>query len=125
MTIAFRDGWDKDNTATPKMTQDAIVEGIRAGLDKLKSEDVEFKSLRSLGLGASALAKIYVSKGLHQEEGNLVLAENHVTLEIAQFPTPKRFHMFFWYVIVDKVRGWHPNAVTYVNTAGTVVKASL
>jgi hypothetical protein len=48
------------------------------------------------------------SKGLHQEEGKQVLAENHVTLEIAELPNPKRFHMFFWYVTVNKETGLAP-----------------
>jgi hypothetical protein len=120
MTIEFRAGWDTDNTATPKMSEADIAAGIKAGLEKLNSQDVEFKSLKNLGLGASGLAKIYVSKGLHQEQGNQVLAENHVTLEIAEFPNPKRFHMFFWYVTVNKVKGWHPNSVTYIKGNNTV-----
>lgn len=120
MTIEFRDGWETDNTAAPKMSKDDIAAGVKAGLEKLNSDDVEFKSLKSLGLGASALAKIYVSKGLHQEQGNQVLAENHVTLEIAEFPTPKRFHMFFWYVTVNKVKAWYPNSVTYIRDRRTV-----
>ncbi len=51
MTIEFRDGWDKDNTATPKMSEADISAGIKAGLEKLNSQDVEFKSLKNLGLG--------------------------------------------------------------------------
>jgi len=70
MAIEFRDGWDKDNRATPKMSQADISAGVEAGLEKLNSEDVEFKSLKNLGLGTSSLAKIFVSKGPHQDQGS-------------------------------------------------------
>jgi hypothetical protein len=124
MSIQFRDDWETDNTATPKMSKNQVEDGVRAGLDSLNSLDVEFASLKSVGLSTSSLAKIYVSKGLHQEQGNQILANNHVTLEAPDYPNPKRFHMFFWYVTVNKVQGWHPNSVTYIRD-NRVVSANL
>lgn len=125
MTIEFRNGWDTD-TATPKLGKRELREKIMAVLNSYKGEDVEFKHLKNMGLGTNGLQKIFVTKGLHQEEGPTV-KDNHVTVEYPSYPNSKRFHIYMMYVSKSTKKkkkakkGWYAHMMTYkvLNTVVT------
>lgn len=114
MSLVFADGWEKDNTSVPKMTQAEIEEKTLAALEALATTDKEFTYLKNITASTSTMAKTKVTKGLHQEEGNAIIPDSHITLEIADYPYPKRFHLYFWYIKKDKKTAWRPYKLTHI-----------
>ncbi|CAG1021460.1 hypothetical protein DOJK_01006 [Patescibacteria group bacterium] len=128
MTVKFSLGWDNEvnNNAVPKMNEASIRQKVTDALTAYNGNDPEFKHLKSMGLGVSSLTYINVTKGLHQEQGNLILADSHVTVEYPCYPNPKRFHIFMWYVKKNKKLDWYPYKMTYiVNGINAVVSADI
>ena len=116
MTIKFSPGWDSDinNNAMPRMNEASIRQKVTDALTAYNGDDPEFKHLKNMGLSDSIFASVNVIKGLHQEQGNQILADSHVTVEYPCYPNPKRFHIFMWYVKKNKKLDWYPYKMTYI-----------
>lgn len=114
MSLVFAGGWDLDNTSFPKLEQSEIEEKTIAALRGLTTTDKEFGYLKSHTLSTSAMATTKVTKGLHQEEGRSIVPDSHITLEIADYPRPKRRHLYFWYIKKGKKTAWYPYRLTHV-----------
>jgi hypothetical protein len=112
--LVFADGWETDNTSTPQISKDDIEKKTIAALSSLSTTDKEFTYLKNITLSPSNLATTKVTKGLHQEEGNQIIPDSHITLEIPDWPRPKRFHMYFWYVQKKAGKGWYPYRLTHI-----------
>ncbi len=112
MGIYFRDGWEADNTCSRPPAQETLRQHLQYALGKITDRAPQaFRDLKNIGESASALAKIYISKGLHQEEGgSAVLPEHHITIETPDYPNPKRFHLYF---LLFK-NGWFPSKFTHI-----------
>ena len=119
MTLEFSDGWEDDHQIRGVDAQE-LDEKIKAAISDMETTDKEFKFLRD-ALNATSLFVVKVTKGLHQEEGNWIIPEKHVTLEVADWPRPKRFHLYFMSITKKvkkkKVLGWYPCRLTHFDHA--------
>lgn len=113
--LIFADGWEADNTSTPKMSKEEIEKKTIDALKSLVTTDQEFRYLKNITLNTtSRLARTKVTKGLHQEEGNSIIPDSHITLQIPDLPNPKTFHLYFWYVQKKTGKGWYPYKLTHI-----------
>lgn len=115
--LVFEPGWDSGvNNNTPNgLGKDDLEKTLILAIDRLnnRTTDKEFKYLVSHAQSDSPMAKAKVVKGMHQDTGNLIIPETHCTIEIADWPNPKRFHVWFLWIGKGGKAGWKASKVSY------------
>ncbi|HEX4610286.1 MAG TPA: hypothetical protein VH092_19000 [Urbifossiella sp.] len=112
------ENWEEDNTSRPKMSWEDIKNKVEAAVARYAGTDEEFNFLVSMVTGTSTFSKATVTKGLHQEEGNSILPESHVTVEVPYYPRRRRYHIYFWWMKGGRkarTGEWRAQRVTYVD----------
>lgn len=130
MSIEYRAGWEVTHTANPRLTQVELTAKIQEALGLYQGADAEFLDAKGRGLGTNSLEKLFVSKGMHQLQGNDILPEYHVTLEYSSWDAqagqlrPKRFHLYFLVAQQGKQKKltYLPSGISHVDAAEKVIK---
>jgi hypothetical protein len=124
MTVATATGWDAvDNHQVKGVSETALIELVTNALAGCALRCKEKAILQMCSIAASEQFKVRISKGLHQDDGNSMVVEKHVTLDEPDYPNPKRFHLYFMFFGEKRGPGkWLPTRITHV-TYGNEGKA--
>ena len=125
MTISTAPGWDDpSNHQVVGMNEAALIDLVADTLASCAKTCKEKSILQMCNAaGAKAMWSVKISKGLHQEDGNMIMTEKHVTIDEPDFPYPKRYHLYFMHFGEKRGPGrWLATRITHV-TYGNEGKA--
>jgi hypothetical protein len=124
MTVGTATGWDStENHQVKGLGESDLIELVTNALATCAARCKEKAILEMCNIAASQQFQVKISKGMHQDDGNSMVVEKHVTVDEPGYPYPKRFHLYFMFFGEKRGPGkWLPTRITHV-TYGNEGKA--